>query len=319
MGNRQTVVGAFVLGGIILALGAIVLFGQINPFNRVVRAVVVLQGSASGLSIGAPVTFRGVPLGSVSNIELTFDRRTFTAYIPVTLVLDPHRVHRTDTKGIIGVEELVRRGLRAQVNIQSLVTGQAAIELNFAPSAPAVMHPGLSKYPEIPVQQSVLQRTQRTLEELPLQKMAENINKSLESIRILSDRLDEDMPALIASAQQTSNQSRVLVETANKTLDRLGTELTTTLSGINTMTSAATTQLNGRGADLHALLLNANTAILQTRQTLTELRSLTSARSDQRANIDATLRDLAAAAAAMRGFASEIEREPQLLLMGRQP
>ena len=319
MGNRQTLVGAFVLGGIILAFGAIILFGQINPFSRVVRAVVVLTGSASGLSIGAPVTFRGVPLGSVSNIELTFDRRTFTAYIPVTLVLDPQRVRRTDTKELIGVKELVRRGLRAQVNIQSLVTGQAAIELNFAPNTPAVLHPGVSKYPEIPVQQSILQRTQKTLEELPLQHMAENINKSLESIRVLTDRLDEDMPALIASAQQTSNQSRVLVGTATKTLDRLETQLTTTLSGINTMTAAATTQLNGRGADLHELLLNANTAVVQTQQTLTELRGLTAARSDQRADIDATLRDLAAAAAAMRGFASEIEREPQLLLMGRQP
>jgi paraquat-inducible protein B len=319
MGNRQTVVGAFVLGGIILALGAIILFGQINPFSSVVRAVVVLQGSASGLSVGAPVTFRGVPLGSVSNIELTFYRRSFTAYIPVTLVLDPRRVHRADTKAIISIEELVRRGLRAEVNIQSLVTGQAAIELNFAPSTPAVLHPGLSKYPEIPVQQSVLQRTQKTLEQLPLQEMAENMNKSLASIRILADQLDKDMPALIVSAQRTSDQSRILVETATKTLDTLGAQLTTTLSGINTMATAATTQLNGRGADLHELLLNANTAVAQTRQTLTELRSLTAARSDQRADIEATLRDLAAAAAAMRGFASEIEREPQLLLMGRRP
>jgi paraquat-inducible protein B len=319
MGNRQTVVGAFVLGGIILALGAIILFGQINPFSRVVRAVVVLQGSASGLSIGAPVTFRGVPLGSVSNIELTFDRRTFTAYIPVTLVLDPRRVHRTDTKEIIGVEELVRRGLRAEVNVQSLVTGQAAINLSFDPSTPAVLHPGISQYPEIPVRQSVMQRTQQTLEQLPLQNMADNVNKSLESIRILADKLDEDMPALIVSAQQTSNQSRILVETAAKTLDTLQTQLTTTLSAINTMASAATTQLNGRGADLHKLLLSTNTAVVQTQQMVTELRNFTSARSDQRADIDATLRDLAAAAASMRGFASEIEREPQLLLMGRQP
>jgi paraquat-inducible protein B len=319
MGNRQTVVGAFVLGGIILALGAIILFGQINPFSRVVRAVVVLQGSASGLSVGAPVTFRGVPLGSVSNIDLTFDRRSFTAYIPVTLVLDPQRVRRADTKEIIGVDELVRRGLRAEVNIQSLVTGQAAVELSFDPSTQAVLHPGLSQYPEIPVRQSIMQRTQQTLEQLPLQEMANNMNKSLESIRILADKLDEDMPALIVSVQQTSNQSRVLVGTATKTLDTLETQLTTTLSDINTMATTATTQLNGRGADLHKLLLNANTTVVQTQQMVTELRNFTSARSDQRADIDATLRDLAAAAASMRGFASEIEREPQLLLMGRQP
>jgi paraquat-inducible protein B len=217
------------------------------------------------------------------------------------------------------VEELVRRGLRAEVNIQSLVTGQAAIELSFDPSTPAVLHPGVSSYPEIPVRQSIMQKTQKTLEQLPLQEMAENMNQSLESIRILADKLDKDMPALIVSVQQTSDQSRFLVGTATKTLDTLETQLTTTLSGINTMTAAATTQLNGRGADLHKLLLNTNTAVVQTQQMVAELRDFTSARSDQRADIDSTLRDLSAAAASMRGFASEIEREPQLLLMGRQP
>ena len=113
----------------------------------------------------------------MSNIELVFDRRSFTAYIPVTLVLDPRRVHSTGKREIIGVEEFVRRGLRAQVNIQSLVTGQAAIELSFAPSTPAVLHPGLSKYPEIPLQRSIMQRTQQTLEQLPLQEMAENLDQ----------------------------------------------------------------------------------------------------------------------------------------------
>lgn len=319
MGNRQTIVGAFVLGGIILALGAIILFGQFNFFTKPVRAVIILQGSAAGLSIGAPVTFRGVPVGSVSNIELTFDRRTFAAYIPVTLVVLPERVHGADSRQPIGVSELVRRGLRAQVNIQSFVTGQAQIELDFAPKVPAVLHPGLSKFPEIPVQQSIMQRAQQTLAQLPLQEIADNINKSLQSMRILTDRLDEDLPQLVTSAEQTANQSRALIGTANRAIGTLQAQLTTTLAGINTLTTTATTQLNGRGADLHQLLLNTNTTVVQARQTLSDLRSLTSARSDQRADINSTLRDLAAAAAAMRGFAAEVERDPQLLLMGRQP
>ncbi len=319
MGNRQTVVGAFVLGGIILALGAIILFGQINLFSRQVRAVVILQGSAAGLSIGAPVTFRGVPLGSVTNIELTFDRRTFTAYIPVTLVLNPERVHRADTKEVIGIEELVRRGLRAQINVQSFVTGQAQVELNFAPAVPAVLHPGLSKFPEIPVQQSMIQKAQQTLEQLPVQDIANNINQSLQSIRILADKLDHELPALVTSAEQTANQSRALIGTANQAIGTLQAQLTTTLNGVNTLTATATTQLNGRGADLHQLLVNTNTTVVQARQALADVRSLTSARSDQRADINSTLRDLAAAAAAMRGFSAEVERDPQLLLMGRQP
>jgi paraquat-inducible protein B len=319
MGNRQTIVGAFVLGGIILALGAIVLFGQFNLFTVPERAVVVLQGSVAGLSIGAPVTFRGVPVGSVSNIEVTFERRSFTAYIPVTLVLLPERVHRSDGGERIGIPELVRRGLRAQMNIQSLVTGQAQIELDFDPSVPAVLHPGLSKLPEIPVRQSIMQKAQQTLAQLPLQEIADNINQSLLSMRIMTDKLDEDLPALITSAEQTANQSRALIGTANRTLGTVQAQLTTTLAGVNTLTATATTQLNGRGAELRQLLLNTNTTVVQARQTLADLRTLTSARSEQRADIDSTLRDLAAAAAAMRGFAADVERDPQLLLMGRQP
>ncbi len=274
MGNRQTVVGAFVLGGIILALGAIILFGQLNPFSRIVRAVVVLQGSASGLSIGAPVTFRGVPVGSVSNIELVFDRRSFTAYIPVTLVLDPRRVHSTGKREIIGVEEFVRRGLRAQVNIQSLVTGQAAIELSFA------QHAGRAAPRAFEISRNPCPAIHHAKDAADAGTAAAagdggKSNKSLESMRMLADKLDQDMPALIVSVQQTSSQSRALVETATKTLDTLETELTTTLSGINTMTAAATTQLNGRGADLHELLLNANTAVVQTQQMVTELRGFT--------------------------------------------
>jgi paraquat-inducible protein B len=260
-----------------------------------------------------------VPVGSVSNIELTFDRRTFTAYIPVTLVLLRDRVHRADSNEKIGVEELVRRGLRAQINIQSFVTGQAQVELNFASNVPAILHPGLSKLPEIPVQQSIMQKAQQTLAQLPLQQIADNTNKSLENISTLAEKLDDDLPPLIASVKDTSDQSRALVMTATKTLGTVQAEVTTTLSGINALAAAGTTQLDARSTDLHQLLVNTNTTVVQARQTLADLRALTSARSDQRADIDAALRDIAATAASLRGFASEVERNPQLLLMGRQP
>ena len=75
-GNGQTLVGAFVLGGIVLALGAIVLFGKFNLFNPAVRAAVVFEDSIAGLSVGAPVTFRGVRVGAVESIAIQFDPKT---------------------------------------------------------------------------------------------------------------------------------------------------------------------------------------------------------------------------------------------------
>ena len=90
--DRQTAIGAFVFGGFILALGAIILFGNFRLFNPTVRAAIVFQGSVSGLSVGAPVTFRGVRVGAVVGILLQFDPQTQAAYIPVTVQLEPDRV-----------------------------------------------------------------------------------------------------------------------------------------------------------------------------------------------------------------------------------
>jgi len=81
-GGRQTAVGAFVLGGIVLALGAIVLFGNFNLFHPAVRASVVFRDSIAGLAVGAPVTFRGVRVGAVDSIKIEFDPQTAVALIP---------------------------------------------------------------------------------------------------------------------------------------------------------------------------------------------------------------------------------------------
>lgn len=89
--RRQTAIGAFVLGGVVLALAAVVLFGKANIFSPILRAAVVFENSISGLAVGAPVTFRGVRVGSVAAIAVVYDPKTQATYIPVTLDLEPSR------------------------------------------------------------------------------------------------------------------------------------------------------------------------------------------------------------------------------------
>ena len=60
------------------------------------------------------------------------------------------------------------RGLRAELNTQSFVTGQSQIDLDFDQSAPAVMHPNVTSLPEIPTRLSTIQRVQKQLSQLPL-------------------------------------------------------------------------------------------------------------------------------------------------------
>lgn len=58
--NRSALVGAFVLGGMALMVAAFVFFGNFHPFTHTDRAVLIFRGSTNGLSVGAPVNFRGV-------------------------------------------------------------------------------------------------------------------------------------------------------------------------------------------------------------------------------------------------------------------
>ncbi|MDN7351501.1 MlaD family protein [Acetobacter senegalensis] len=313
--NRKTLIGAFVIGGGLLGLAIIMLFGHMRFFTPSREAAVVFQNSITGLAVGAPVNFRGVKVGSVKSITLRFDPLDHKAYIPVVLTLEPDQIHVVrdvpgDTK--VRVQDMIANGLRAELNLQSFVTGQSNIELDFDKSAPAVLHPRITDLPEIPARLSTMEKLKDTLGQLPVKDIAHHADDTLRSIQSLSDKLNDDLPPLIASMKVTTDRSHDTVQAATQAIRDLQNKLDITLSKMDTLLETGTTQLSGRGADIHATMLSATKA-------LDSLQGIISPRSADRANLDAALRDIASAAASLRGFASDVERNPQLLLMGRRP
>jgi paraquat-inducible protein B len=319
--DGQTAVGAFVLGGIVLALAAIVMFGKFSIFNPSDLAAVVFEDSIAGLSVGAPVTFRGVRVGAVESIGIEFDPGTNVASIPVIVRLTPNRAPGVPKTGDqrADIAGLITRGLRAELNVQSFVTGQSPIDLDFDPTSPAVLHPGATSLPEIPTRQSTLQRAREQLSQLPLRELADNATATLLSLRGLAEKLDQELPPLVDSLRTTSDRTGQMVDTADQAIKALQGRLDTTLSAISQAANTGDEQLNQRGSDLHTLLTASNQSMLQVRELLDNLKSLTSDRAASRANLEATLRDLAAAAASLRGFANDVAHDPRLLLTGRRP
>jgi paraquat-inducible protein B len=320
--DRNTMVGLFVLVGIGLGVAAAVMFGNFSLFRPVLRAAVVFQGSIGGLSVGAPVTFRGVPVGAVDTIGITYDPATNVALIPVTVRLEPQRALITTSGGpgvAFDVSELVERGLRAELQVQSFVTGQSQIDLDFAPNTPVALHPGVTGLPEIPARQSAFQRAREQFSQLPLRDLSDNAVATLQGLRTLSDKLEHDLPPLIESLKITSDRTADTLANADGAIKSLQGRLDTTLDAFTTAANTGTAEVKQRGAELHTLLTGASQATTQVRDLLTDMRSLASARAGTRDNVESTARDLAAAAASLRGFAADVERNPQLLLMGRRP
>ncbi|WP_367159264.1 MlaD family protein [Kozakia baliensis] len=320
--NKQALVGAFVLGGVGLLVAAFVFFGSFHPFTRTQKAVMVFRGATSGLAVGAPVTFRGVQVGSVDRVAIEYDPRSRDAYIPVYVTMRPDNITLAKDHGtakLPSVEELVAQGLRAEMNLKSFVTGTSEIDLDFAPTSPATLHPDIVSGVEIPTKQSPIQAITQNVTQLPIKEIGDNANAALLAVRELAAKLDRDMPPLVQSIRETSDHSREMVDSAHETIEKLQPELTRTLQNVDRLAATGSQQLDARGRELHSLLTDANATIVKAGRSLDNVSSMTSPRSAERANLESSLRDIAAAASALRGFANDVERNPQLLLMGRRP
>jgi len=147
-------IGGFVIGAVALVLAGLVAFGSGELFRERVRFVAYFPGSVAGLRVGAPVAFRGVPIGEVREIHVRYDPSTMTATVPVYFDWIEGSV---DDAGQVGVEnvgaeirKLIDRGLRAQLVPQSFVTGQLAVELQVRPDTPAERVGDESDIVEIP-------------------------------------------------------------------------------------------------------------------------------------------------------------------------
>jgi paraquat-inducible protein B len=321
MTARPTVVGAFVVGGIALAVAAVLLFSSLRLFSPTVQAVAYFPGSISGLSVGAPVTFRGVRVGSVARVRLQLDMRDMTAEIPVVLDLDPAAVslaHGHDGTAVAGLDAMVKAGLRAQLTAQSFVTGQLQVELDLLPNIPGMVvgrpADGLTEIPTIP---STLQNLRNKVEELRLNDLVDRAMDAAASVHRLADQLNGQVGPLADSVRQTAETARATLNTANDAIKQLQTESSRVLTDVDKLAVEGRSQLAGRGAELSRVLVDADRAVREAQTLGASLNEMTAPRSEARLNLEAALRDLSAASASLRGLAGELERNPSALVMGR--
>ena len=320
--NRATMIGAFVLGGIGVAVAAILFFGTFSLFTHPARAVVFFEGSIGGLSPGAPVAFRGVRIGSVASAALIVDRNDLKARIPVYLELEPKRVTLAGTptgpQSSPTIERLVEAGLRAQLTMQSLVTGQMQVELDLRPDTPArVIGEGGSNVPEIPAIPSDFEELRHQLVRVPIAETVAQVERTLVAVEKLANRLDAELDPLATSAQRTLERATHTMDVAGTSIQRLQEDATTALGEIRSLAQDGHRQLDDRGRELSRMLLSADQTLHSANTLMNSADSLIAPRSPARTNVEAALRDLADTARALRSFSETIQRNPNALLLGR--
>jgi paraquat-inducible protein B len=193
-------------------------FASVNdrPYRYSIEYVVRFAQSLRGLQPGAPVEYRGLPLGQVERVMLNeMSSRIGTAGqpIPILLRLEPGRFVLPDSpEGVETmkktIDEAVEKGLRASLSTGNLLTGGLYVSMDFFPNAEPVEHEEYAGRPTIPTIASGLEGIAQKLtmfldklNELPLEGTVIEAKNTLASI----DRLiaGEEMQSLPASLENT--------------------------------------------------------------------------------------------------------------------
>ncbi len=286
MGKKANpaVIGGFVAGAIALAVAGLFVFGSGEFLKEKLPWVSYFPGSVDGLQVGAPVTFKGVKIGQVTDIKIVVDARDDSVRIPVLWDLQPDRI------ALLGVSEaelaemkktgerpltqvLIKRGLRAQLQLQSFVTGQKIIQLDFFPDTPINLVGGdlAGKVPEFPTTESSTEKLTKTIENLPIEELIADARRALQGI----DRLAQNIDSQVVPA-----------------------------------THATLEKLQGSLSSVDATLEKAQ-------GTLVSIDDITAQGSPVRYELVNALKELAGAARSMRVLADYLERHPEALIQGK--
>ena len=227
----KTAIGAFVLGAIALLVAGVLVLGAGKFLTKEFTYITYFDGSVKGLNVGSPVTFRGVKIGAVTNISIVADPTSNARLkIPVIFTLEPEKFKGTraefhrDPKAIeIAVKQF---SLRTQLQLQSFVTGQLVVSLDFFPGTPANFVGLTKEYPEIPSVPMPLEQLQKTIEELPLKQIADNLNATIIEVRRIASSIDAQQ--IVQTLEAGIHDIQTLVRHVNAKIDPLVENITKT-------------------------------------------------------------------------------------------
>lgn len=323
---NTVVVGAFVAGAFLILFSLLFMLSG-NLFKRNVDVgLMIFDGSLKGLNVGAPVAFKGVPIGEVVDFDVYVDSDTYEVLTPVEVRIYSDRIKRSDVdhRSDQDVAIMIERGLRAQLQLQSLLTGLLYIQLDFHPNQPPrFTAEELEKYdiPEeymiIPTIPTDMERLTRGLQEIDFAMLADDAQRTLSGIdRFINDpdfqALPERISSMLAAVEQLSARLDSEVETLSPDLQSLVANSSGAMATLNE-------DLPGLSDEANQTLLELTTSLKSAQETLGNVDYLTSDDSAVLVEVTRAAQEMAKAGRALQSLAETLETQPESLLRGKSP
>jgi len=310
---NPTLIGIFVAGAIgLIVAGILIISGGKLLLTDKTNYVLYFKGSVKGLNIGSPVSFRGVNIGTVTDIQLVVNVEESDIRIPVIIEIDNTKFIRPQAgASLLGDDDniagLIEAGLRAQLQLQSLLTGQLFIQIDYFPNTPAnLVEYNKSRWApqEVPTIPSPIEKIQKVLEDIPMDKVKDHFLAAIEGIDRLvnSDELHQSITALHAALDGFLQ----LVTNIDQQVKPVASNINLTLNDARDALQKASITLD----DIRSTMAQADTTLQSADALFSDEQVLTA--------LDNALNEITSAAYAIRILAEAINNQPESLIRGRQ-
>lgn len=309
VGTNRWKLGLFVLAGVGIAIGALLLLGAKALSTKTVEFVSFFDESVQGLELGSPVKFRGVTVGRVAQIDIAENLR----HVQVTSELSVEQVGklRLAVKG----STKLHPDMRVQI-AQTGITGVKFLLIDFFDSTTNPVVPLPFKPPPnyIPTAASTMKNLEdsvtKTANRFP--EIADDAAKAVMQVRLVAEQIQAGrLPERGVETLSHANAALGELNTQLKALNaaRLSTEAEKNLQEFNAVL-VRTNALLARLDSEQGLFRNAERSADAIGEVARNARSLGP-------ELELTLREIRGAARSIKRLADELERDPDMLLKGR--
>lgn len=335
---NPTMIGAFVLGALALGSIAVLLLAGGRWFQQQRLYTLYFDGAAQGLQVGAPVVMLGVKVGSVKQIQLGLDPKTHRFMVPVTIELDPNMVKSPTGEEINlqdpnTIHQLIARGLRGRLKVQSFLTGQLYVGLDFYPDKPARFVSRGPAITEIPTIATTMEELTNKLEGFPMDKflselasISTSINTILSSdtVKSIPKRLDSTLANLEALTAKLDRDGGPLLTEMRADLSELQNTLASVQSAVTRVGNAAdrlgvaADQVGKAAGAASPLFSHMSSASKDLAKAAQKLQDLAADNSPTVQHLNMAIEEISRSARALRQMADTIEQQPESLLRGKR-
>ena len=305
--NRM-MIGGFVVIAVILMAASLVVFGSGKFFKKTNTYVLYFNESIKGLSVGAPVLFQGVQVGSVTNITIHADFVKLKAQIPVLIEIEPDRwkVRTGERHPRKVAAELIEKGLRAQLIMQSFITGQLMIELDFFPKstvcyAPAQIDKDYKDYIVIPTIPSTSAQLAKALGDLDLKGIEKHLESTLAGVERFVN--NPDLAASIRALKDTLQDAGKLVTRVDRQVDPVADDVKKTVKEFGKLAGNVDDRVGGLATGVD--------------KTMSTARGILSEDSPLMVDLQNTLQEISAMSRSIRQLANYLDQHPEALIRGK--